>query len=249
MPKRVPDIEINPGARPRVHSLGSTHHCIVVDDFLVNPASVRDYAAECASEFRQPPKSYPGHVMALDPQDTTTLRRYIRSQMSRHFPFLRGGLGLTTLLSVTTFKPGELTNLQRLCHTDPRTAANRDNYAAVVYLFDDERLGGTGFYRWKNRAIVEQATALEQSDPDAATALLREHCTAFRQTPDYLTESNELAELIDVVPARFNRWIFYSGDIPHSAHITEPESLSTDFARGRLTLNCFASVRPSHRAV
>ena len=56
--------------------------------------------------------------------------------------------------------------------------------------------------------------------------------------------SNEIAELLFEVPAQFNRFVFYSGDLPHSAHIPRPELLSTDFAEGRLTLNCFASVRP-----
>jgi hypothetical protein len=38
--------------------------------------------------------------------------------------------------------------------------------------------------------------------------------------------------------------IFYSGDIPHSAYIEEPELLSDDVDVGRLTLNLFASVVP-----
>ena len=38
--------------------------------------------------------------------------------------------------------------------------------------------------------------------------------------------------------------IFYSGDVPHSAAIASPELLTKDFSKGRLTLNCFASVRP-----
>jgi len=38
--------------------------------------------------------------------------------------------------------------------------------------------------------------------------------------------------------------VFYSGEIPHSAHITSPNLLTTDFRRGRLTLNSFISVVP-----
>jgi hypothetical protein len=59
-----------------------------------------------------------------------------------------------------------------------------------------------------------------------------------------LTESCEVAELLTIIPAQFNRLIFYSGDIPHSAYIEEPELLSDDVDVGRLTLNLFASVVP-----
>jgi hypothetical protein len=57
--------------------------------------------------------------------------------------------------------------------------------------------------------------------------------------------SGEIAERLDVVSAKFNRLVFYSGDIPHSAQISSPELLTNDPSEGRLTLNCFASLRPS----
>ena len=66
----------------------------------------------------------------------------------------------------------------------------------------------------------------------------------FRDPPCYMTESNEAAELLDRVPAKYNRLVFYSGDLPHSAYIENPELLSSDPARGRLTLNCFVSALP-----
>jgi len=62
-----------------------------------------------------------------------------------------------------------------------------------------------------------------------------------------MTESTEIAERLDVVAAKFNRLIFYSGEIPHSAQISSPELLSSDPGKGRLTLNCFASVRPKRQ--
>ena len=54
-------------------------------------------------------------------------------------------------------------------------------------------------------------------------------------------ELSEVRELLDHVPARFNRFVFYSGDIPHGAFITRPELLSSDPQSGRLTLNTFVS--------
>jgi len=74
--------------------------------------------------------------------------------------------------------------------------------------------------------------------------LLKHHFETFREPPRYMTESNEIAELICTVPPRFNRFVFYSGDLPHSGAITAPELLSDDPAKGRLTLNLFFSVLP-----
>lgn len=59
-----------------------------------------------------------------------------------------------------------------------------------------------------------------------------------------MTESNEIAELLYTVAPRFNRFVFYSGDIPHTGAITAPELLSDDPRTGRLTLNLFFSVLP-----
>ena len=134
--------------------------------------------------------------------------------------------------------------MQRLCHADPRERPDRRNYAGLVYLFDNENLGGTGFYRWKEQKLIEEATALELQQSGSSLDFLKDHLRMYREEPKYMSGSNEAAELLLEIPARFNRLVFYSGDIPHSAHIPEPGLLSTDFSKGRLTLNCFASVRP-----
>jgi len=239
-----PDLTLNPNAVVDTQAIGDSDFCVIIDDFLKNPESVIDYAVANATQFDMPPMSYPGKVLDLPPIVTDGLRLSIKKQMARRFAFMRGGIITSNMLSMTTLKPEQLSNLQRVCHTDPRTRLDRANFAGLLYLFKDESLGGTGFYRWRDRKLMEEATALELRDPDKALAFLKEHCPTYNQPPCYITESNELAELVDVVPARFNRWIFYSGDIPHSAYITAPEKLTDDFTTGRLTLNCFASVIP-----
>ena len=239
------DLTLNPQATIELRQIDDDNICVVVDDFLINPESAVEYAALYADRFDIPHRSYPGLVAEIRPAFTEGIQRFVRSSMSKHFPFLRGGIDAYSLFSMTTLKPDELSNLQRLCHSDPRTRLGRANYAGLLYLFKDESLGGTGFYRWRDRPTMEKATALELQDPDAALAFLKEHYPTYRAPPCYMTESNEIAELIDVVPAKFNRWVFYSGDLPHSAYITSPEKLSDDFHVGRLTLNCFASVVPA----
>jgi hypothetical protein len=48
-----------------------------------------------------------------------------------------------------------------------------------------------------------------------------------------------------VVPAAFNRAVFYDGSLFHSSHITAPHKLNADPTRGRLTLNGFFLCRSS----
>lgn len=241
---RTLDLKLNPNARIKVQPVGEHEHCVVVDDFLQDPDAVVEYAAARAHEFEVPANSYPGLVLDLRRSQTDGIYDFIRRQMSRKFPFMRGGVRMTTMLSMTTLRPAQLSNLQRLCHTDPRTRVDRANYAGLLYLFEDEQLGGTGFYRWKQKPLIEQATALEMNNPDEALTFLQQHFETYNHPPAYMSDSNEIAELIELLPARFNRWIFYSGDLPHSAYIRHAGKLTNDFHKGRLTLNTFATVMP-----
>ena len=239
-----PRIEINANPDIRVEEVGDGDYCIIVDDFLQNPHDIAAFAVENADLFETPERSYPGLLFDVKQEAMSEVSRFIRSRMSSHFAFLRGGLETSTFLSMVTAQPNELSNLQRLCHMDPRGRPDRRNFAALIYLFENEALGGTGFFRWRNRKLVEEATALEHESPEKALTFLRDNFETYNQPACYMTESNEIAELVYAVPARFNRFIFYSGDLPHSARIASPELLSDDFRRGRLTLNCFVSVRP-----
>jgi hypothetical protein len=218
--------------------------CVIVDDFLRDPGAIVDYCCAHADNFTIPERSYPGPLLSVSDEAMSDITRFIRTTMSKQFEFLKGGMTTSTFLSMVTLQPEQLSNLQRLCHTDPRQRADRRNFAGLVYLFEDEQLGGTGFYRWKEREQIEEATALDIEDPGKALAFLQKRFPMYNKPPCYMTESNEIAELLQTIPARFNRLIFYSGDLPHSASIAMPELLSEDFGRGRLTLNCFVSVVP-----
>jgi len=239
----LPKIEINADAEIRVEAISADHSCVVIDDFLKRPKDIVRFAEENAAAFSIPENSYPGLLFDVDEDAMSDIIRFVRSTMSRQFSFLKGGMATSSYLSMATMQPEQLSNLQRVCHTDPRERPDRRNYSGLVYLFDNEKLGGTGFYRWKEQQLIEQATALELEDPQRALEFLREHFATYRQPPQFMTKSNEIAELLYDAPARFNRFVFYSGDLPHSASISSPELLSNDFSTGRLTLNCFARVR------
>ena len=236
-------IEVNPSPEITVHPITDGDACVVVDNFLRHPQDLVGFAADHAAAFEPQQIGYPGVLYDVPGPAADDIQRFIRSYMSRRFSFFKGDVRTSTYLSMATRRPEELGPLQRLPHSDPRTNPGRNNYAALVYLFDDPELGGTGFYRWTNRELIERATAMEIESANSSADLLARNLEMYRQPPRYMTGSNEVAELLLEIPARFNRLLFYSGDVPHSAHIPHPERLSPDFAKGRLTLNCFASVR------
>jgi len=238
------EIRVNPHTEIRREMISEEQHCVNVDDFLQDPHEIIEFAAHHASEFSMPERGYPGLLFDVNVDAMTDIYRFIRSIMPKYFPFLRGGLNLWTYMSMVTLQPDELSNLQRICHSDPNPSPDRTVYAALVYLFENESLGGTSFYRWKDLELLDKATAIEHKDPNKGLVFLQENVPTFREPACYMTESNEIAERICTIPARFNRMIFYSGKLPHSGDITAPELLSSDVRKGRLTLNCFASVLP-----
>lgn len=244
MPGNIPKLEINPRLEIQASQVDDGRVCVVIDDFLANPEATVAWAAARRDEFIELERAYPGVVLPLQAEATAALHRFIRREMSRLFPFCRGGIEFHDQFALATLQPEDFTWIQRLCHIDPRLAPGRVNYAALIYLFGDEALGGTGFYRWKNPEFWAEMTALQRDDPDAGLDILQEKFEMFREPPRYMTSSNEAAELLDVVPAKFNRFVFYSGELPHSAHITRPELLSDDPETGRLTLNCFVNALP-----
>mgnify|MGYP003575959948 CR=1 FL=1 len=240
----IPVIRINPDLSPRRERISDNDFCIVVDDFLSEPGALVEFAATHPDAFSHPNIGYPGVQIRVNDDAMKDIFRFVRSSMSKEFGFMRARIGIRSLLSMVTAPPNELSPLQRICHIDPNQDTGRGKYAALVYLFSDERLGGTSFYRWKNEALVWEAAKLLREDADKGEAFLEEHFETFREPPRYMIESNEIAERLCTISPRFNRFVFYSGDIPHSGAIAAPELLSDDPRKGRLTLNLFFSVLP-----
>jgi hypothetical protein len=241
----MPKFQINSGADIRREAISEDHHCVIVDDFLQDPRELVEFAASKAAQFSAANSHYPGIFIEVNDEAMTEIYRFIRSKMTKHFPFLRGDLKLSTFLSIVTLLPDELSALQRMCHTDPTPDSSRTTYAALLYLFENEELGGTSFFNyWKKHKLLEKVETMELEDPDKAHEFLLRNFPTFRNPAKYMTESNEIAELLRTIPAQFNRMIFYSGQIPHNAAITAPEQLSRDCRTGRLTLNVFADVLP-----
>lgn len=237
-------IRIAPDPEISVHNVEGGEKYAIVDNFLAEPQELISSVYEYSGQFVSERMGHPSRGRDLDPAAIDDFRRFIRSKLSRIFPFHRAGIGLKAFFSNVSLKPEELSVFHRMCHIDPRMRPGTRTFAGVIYLFRNPDLGGTAFYRWKAKDIAEEAYRLAAKDSDAALEYLRERSEVYRRPPEYMTRSNEIAELLEVVPARFNRLVFYNGEIPHSGQITHPELLDSDPTRGRLTLNLFASVRP-----
>lgn len=232
----------NPDLAVQTVTLGQGRNCWVIDDALVDPDALVDWADQVRFD---PPQTnaYPGRVSGVPEALRASLdglfAEHIRSRMGA-----RRTLDMYARLSMVTLQPDALRPCQWLCHKD-RTGLDPLTVlmaASVLYLFKDPALGGTSFYA-------------PRVDPSATQALLDDAQVLdnerFRQRygvePGYLTASNDYFEQVGHVPARWNRLIFYDGGLFHSGHIASPERLVDDVREGRLTLNGFFGCRRAAR--
>jgi hypothetical protein len=241
------NIRINPDAVLEHHPINDRYSAFVADDFLLNPEAIIEHALAVRDAFESPERGYPGEVLDLLPVTFPEITRFIRSNLSRCFSFARSGIEDSCQVSITTLQPEHFSWIQRLPHTDHKRAAGKDNYALLVYLFDNPALGGTGFFQYRDEAFWKSMAPRQLEDPNGGLELVETRYPMFLGPSTYPCESDEAVELITSIPAKFNRMICYSGDIPHSACIPDASLLTDDLRRGRLTLNSFASVWPKNR--
>nr|WP_229477172.1 DUF6445 family protein [Massilia rubra] len=222
--------------RPTVRYVAIAGHapCVVVDDFLLDPRALVAQAAAAQARFAVDPANYyPGPELDLGRETALRLDEFFIQHIRRALGAQRT-ISVVARLALATLSPPELHPLQRLCHRDctdlaPGTGAA----AAVVYLFDDARMGGTSFYRPTQGSehtvrVLRAAHAGIASDAHAG---------------GYLSASNADFEQLCTIPAQFNRAIFYDGEIFHAAQIEDAALLHPDPARGRLTMNGFFRLR------
>lgn len=218
----------------------SGRFCIVVDNMLTDPQQLIAFA--CAQRTRFSPEDanyYPGPELPLDER----AERLFDGFFSQH---IRADLGArrtratTCRMSIVTRKPEQLVPFQRIPHVDGggAQAPGQGYFAMVLYLFQDERMGGTSFFRPRvgPAELSEMMARARNMDRDAFSALID-------TPPSYPTSSNAWFEKIATIPAKFNRAVFYDGTIHHSGDTCRPDLLSPDPQTGRLTVNAFFEVR------
>jgi hypothetical protein len=208
---------------------------VVIDEALTDPQALVDLSVRHRAAFAPSERNaFPGLELPL-PQAVLDRFGECFAQHARGVLGARRTLSAAGRLSMVTLLPEQLSPMQRVCHRD-RLAARADECVAagVLYLFRDEALGGTAFYRPRPEAGDIEARMQHWSRIDNAQFT--------RETgwpPAYMTHGNTVFDKTGELPARWNRLVFYDGSRFHCSHIREPQRLSDDPARGRLTINLF----------
>jgi hypothetical protein len=225
----------NPQPRLQIVQFDSGHRCIVVDDALVDPQLVRQSAIAQRSVFRPVDfNAYPGVYLPVAQELADGLDAFFREHVRCLFD-ARRTLHMHVRFSMVTLPPDALRSYQRLCHADnPGVTREQSIQASVLYLFDDENLGGTGFYE-----AIRPADEIAGLFNDAVRLSNDEFTGRYGIKPGYMLDSNDYFARVGGIAAKWNRMIFYDGSVLHSGDILAPEKLSGDPAKGRLTLNGF----------
>lgn len=238
-------LAISPDCRLSTVELFDGHRAVMVDDFLVDPARARAWAISQAAAFAERGGYYPGPELAVPPAWLLHFSQWWRRHLCAPLGLLRGGAASRARFSLITRRPHELPLKKRFCHMDPLFAgggADTIGIAGVLYLFEDPHLGGTSFFRPQPGASFADMESLMRA---GRMVELAARYPFVLEPPRYMLDSNPLFERMTAIPARFNRIVFYDSSLYHSPDVTDPERVTPDLDRGRLTVNFFIN---AHRA-
>lgn len=227
--------------RPRIERVRLLNHrfCYVIDDALVDPDALVQFAARNSNVFNPVDFSaYPGSYLTMPSPIVARLNDFFVEHVRREFD-ARRTVQARCRLSLVTLPPNALKPFQSICHADGQHIEARHSIqASVLYLFKDQGFGGTSFYE-PARSPQETAELFRDSQTLPASAFSQKYGIA----QGYLCASNDWFTQIGRVDAKWNRIIFYDGSMLHSGDILAPEKLSDDPLTGRLTLNGFFTSR------
>lgn len=215
----------------------------VIDDALVDPVQFVEHAVAHRDDFRPAPyNAYPGIELRLPDAFCRMFAAFFDEHLRARFG-LRRTLRQHAKLAMVTLPEAELQPVQTIPHQDALTTLpGEEAMAAVLYLFRDEQLGGTGFYQPRVDAAGMRGMLADAASGDAGS-FWPKHGVARR----YPGGSDQWFERVARVPPRWNRLIVYPGRLLHSGDIPHPDRLDPDPRSGRLTLNVFMTCRrPLH---
>ena len=235
----------NPHPQIQTIPIYGRHVCHVIDDALIDPDALVEYAAAHADDFVETGhNAYPGPELRLPDIVSTQLDAFFASHVRRAIGARRTER-MYSRLAITATPPEQLHPRQSLCHID-RMGVDPKHcvVASVLYLFRDPHLGGTGFYAPKRPPPEVFRMIGDSADLEPAAFRAR-----YGIGSGYMTASNDWFEKVATVPARYNRIVFYEGTLFHSGEIAHPELLSRDPRVGRLSLNGFFTCTRSLAAI
>lgn len=229
----------NPRATIEVAQFDDRHFCLVVDDALLEPEKLLQFAVEQFAQFNSVDFSYyPGNYLMAPKEVTEQLGEFFQFNARRRFD-ARRCLETICRYSIATTPPEALLPLQWLCHRDDVGLSSKlSMQASVLYLFRNPALGGTGFYV-PTRSAADTGALFADARLVAPADFEKKHGISA----GYMHEGNSWFQRIGGISAKWNRLIIYDGGMLHASDIEDPSLLSGDPRIGRLTLNGFFTCR------
>jgi hypothetical protein len=233
------NLKINPALTiKKVLIPNTTLSVYIIDNFLLCTESVVHFAHNIAyfNPMFADKTLFPGMRDKMPIPYTRVLKKTFDERI---LPELRPNESFdsqfhSSLLSLVSCKPNALTVNQKMPHVD---SCNDIDYAFVHYLSSKE-LGGTSFYCYKPKKLIELK--------EEHKSVLPEMMTKVKNSPNdhnnYITKSTSLFEQILTVEAKINRLVIYPANVLHSANLISENSYCGDLYQGRLSISSFASI-------
>jgi hypothetical protein len=231
----VSELKFHPAASITLLSLGKEQQpLLVVDDMLLNPEVMLAWAAQGDNFVSDPTNLYPGVRKALPVDYAQLLTDFVQNQLLSVLNVKARVRVNQSVLAITNQDQASLLPIQRIPHFD---SSDPKRWAMVHYLCD-ENFGGTGFFRHLSSGFESMTTDRQKKyqrllEDDAVTIGLPE--------ASYLQGGSSLFEEIYRVEAKFNRALFYPGNIFHSGLIKYWQS--SQIGQCRLTANCLIDLQ------
>lgn len=199
---------------------------VIIDNFYPNFDDLKKAAVKC--DFAKHAEFYPGVQAGANPSHLQPVAPLLTQIFKDAFGIQQGVSLVQCAYSIVTTADADLSPIQRLPHVDTTDVGR----IALLHYLSGAEQGGTAFYRHRK-------TGLEVLSPDTyetyRTALEAEGLPKA----GYMRGSDERFKMIEDVAAKPNRAILYRSAFLHSGYIPEYIDLSSDPAKGRLTLNSF----------
>lgn len=211
----------------------SDQHLVSIDAFLIDPQHV--ISQGLLQKFAKITPQYPGVRAPIDAAASADWLVRLTPLLDQWFGAPPAGCGwaMQVWYSLVTSPPSELAPMQRLPHVDGTDPAQ---VAMMLYLSPPGAHGGTAFFRHLSTGL-EALTG--ETYPRYAAAVQADYARTGLPPAAYPTDGAPHFARTHVAEGRFNRAIFYRGNILHSGVIDNSAPLGTSPADGRLTINAF----------
>lgn len=222
---RLPEPEIG------IRLLGREREPVVIIDGFSGMVDALRQQATVAS-FARADAYYPGIRANVDPGYLDLRRELLVSILQRTFGLQQEVRLESAQFSLVTSPEADLVEKQRIPHYDD----NSGQVIAIMHYLADANTGGTAFYRHR-RTGFEKITSARRAQYDSALAA---DDSEYGEPPcRYHHGTSDRYEMVEEIAARPDRLILYRGWTLHSGVIPDQAGLSSDPARGRLTINMF----------